>query len=240
MAAQPSDTTHDDTVRLATLDDVPQMAEVFALGFIDDDVFGRFQHPHRHEYPDDWRRYWERDMRRLIMQPSARPHVRVNASGVVKGCVMLQRIGPRGTSALENAESYSHRAQRLMYASQDYVASLVAPDKSADAQAMATFDKNWDDIKHHFSGERAECWMIELLCIHPDSQKMGYGRDLVRAAVELCKAEEPPLPLCVIASDVGDAFYEKQGFREVGRANVGALSELKGGSLKFLEQHLSR
>jgi GNAT superfamily N-acetyltransferase len=240
-APHPSNTANgSSTVRLATLADASAMAAVFAAGFIDDDVFGRFMHPHRHTYPADWLQYWERDMRRLILQPSSRPHVITNSAGIIKGCVMLQRIGPKGTSALENAESYARRAQRLLVAGQDYVSSLLAPDKSADVAAMATFDANWEDIAQYFSGKREECWMIELLCIHPDSQGMGYGRKLVNAAVEVCEGEEPKLPLAVIASEIGDAFYEKMGFREVGRANVGGLSGVKGGSLKFLEGHVKR
>lgn len=225
------------TVRSATLADVPQMAEVFAAGFIDDDVFGRFMHPKRRAYPDDWLRHWNKDLRNHLLNPAAQCYVRVNDQGQVKGCVMMARIGQGGETRTA-AESFGHRMQRQLYVAQDYLESFAWSDKSADHEAMAVFDQNWEDIQHYFSGPRAECWMIELLCIHPDSQKAGYGREIIRTAIDFCKSETPPLPLCVIASEAGDAFYEKQGFREVGRADVGGLQGVKGGSLKFYEEHL--
>ena len=66
----------------------------------------------------------------------------------------------------------------------------------------------------------------------------GYGRDLILNAFELGKGEEPRVPVAVISSDIADDFYEKYGFREVGRADVGDMSVVKGGSLKFYEEHL--
>lgn len=224
-------------VRLATLADIPQMAEVFAAGFIDDDVFGRYMHPKRREYPNDWLRHWNKDLRNHLLNPAAKCYVRVDDQGKVKGCVMMVRIG-QGGEAKAAAETLGHQMQRQFYAAQDYLESFTWSDKSADHEAMAVFDRNWEDIKHYFTGSRAECWMIELLCIHPDAQKSGYGRDVIQTAIDLCKSETPPLPVCVVASDIGDAFYEKQGFREVGRADVGDLSGVKGGSLKFYEEHL--
>jgi GNAT superfamily N-acetyltransferase len=224
-------------VRLATLKDIPQMAKVFADGFIDNDVFGRFMHPKRHDYPDDWLQYWNRDLTTHLLNPAARCYVRVDDKGQVGGCMMMARIG-QGSHALAVSESYSHQLQRQLHATRHYVESMIWPCKSADHDAIAAFEQNHEHTEHYFTGDHAECWMIELLCIHPDAQKKGYGFDLVRTAIELCKEENPAVPLCVIASDVGDAFYEKYGFREVGRANVGALEGVKGGSLKFYEEHL--
>lgn len=226
-----------DSVRLATLADVPQMAQVFADGFIDDDVCGRFMHPRRREHPDDWVRFWIQSMTTHVLEPAGLCYVRVDDGGRVMGCMILQRVG-EGAKARKAAESYIHQLQRQRYVLQHSIENRVWPDKSADQDAILAFDRNWDDIKHHFTGNHAETWMIEFLCIHSDAQKKGYGRDLVHKAVEVCKAERPALPLCVIASDIGDAFYEKYGFGEVGRANVGALKDVKGGSLKFYEEHL--
>ncbi|RMD39201.1 hypothetical protein DV735_g5930, partial [Chaetothyriales sp. CBS 134920] len=168
-------TTTITTIRQATLSDVEQIAQVFAAGFIDDDVFGRFMHPRRREYPLDWLAHWQREIRLHVLDPSV-----------------------------------------VTY-------------------AMAAFERNWEDIKHHFVGARAQSWMIEMLCVAPDAQGRGHGRALVEAAIARCRGAEGGdgrVPLCVIASERGDAFYDKLGFREVGRANVGELSGVSGGSLK--------
>ncbi|RMZ79728.1 hypothetical protein DV738_g3257, partial [Chaetothyriales sp. CBS 135597] len=203
--------THQHT-RQATLADVPQMARVFADGFLDDDVYGRFMHPKRREYPQDWLRSWEDGMRAQLANPRAVTYVSTER-GVVKACIVMHWLG------------------------------ADVPDNGADPEAIAAFERNWDDIKQHFTGARAESWFIERLCVAPDAQKRGHGRALVQEAIARCRREgegkegERPtmVPLAVIASEVGDAFYDKLGFREVGRANVGALSGVKGGSLKFYQ-----
>lgn len=224
-------------IREATLADVADMAEIFAAGFIDDDVFGRFMHPKRHEYLEDWIRYWHRDMRRHVLEPRGKCFVCANDSGQVMGCVIMQRLG-KGGDALAASESYSHMIERKLWAADEAVDNFTSTDRSADPKAIEAFEQNWEDIQHHFSGPRAECWMIELLCIHPDAQAKGAGRAIIEHAIDLCKSEETPVPLAVIASDIGDAFYERMGFREAGRANVGGMSGVRGGSLKFYEQHL--
>ena len=221
-------------IREATLADVPQMAEVFAAGFIDDDVFGRFMHPKRHEYPEDWLRYWTKEIRTHVVDPSGLTYVRTDAEGLVKGCCVMTRLGEGGQKRAA-AESLSERVQANAADKWD---DLTWTDRSADPKALEIFDKNWEDIKHHFAGPREEAWMIGMFCVAPDAQKEGYGRLLIRNAIELCKSEAPAVPLCVIASEIGDAFYEKMGFREVGRANVGDMSCVVGGSIKFYEQHL--
>lgn len=38
------------------------MAEIAVKAFIDDDVFGRFQYPHRREFPQDYLSMWERSL----------------------------------------------------------------------------------------------------------------------------------------------------------------------------------
>jgi GNAT superfamily N-acetyltransferase len=226
-----------ENIREATLDDAPQMAEVFAKGFINDDVFGRFMHPHRREYPDDWLQHWTRDMRHHIIDPSGRCFVRTDEAGAVRGCVLMRRLGSGG-QVLVAKETLVHATERKICEAQDRASGLVWEDKSADKEAMAAFDENWDDIKHHFTGSRTECWLIELLCIHPDVQKGGYGRAMINKAIEVCKGERSPTPLAVITSEIGDAFYEKMGFQEIGRANVGGLASVRGGPIRIYECHL--
>jgi GNAT superfamily N-acetyltransferase len=223
-----------DIIREATLADVPQIANVFAAGFIDDDVFGRFMHPKRREYPDDWLHYWHKDIRTHLIDPTVLAYVCTTEQGIIKACCILRPLGQGGEQRAA-AASLASKAQAFAEKTWDDVAWT---DKAADPKAMEAFERNWEDIKHHFTGSRAECWMIEMLCVAPDAQRGGYGRQLIQKAIELCKSENPAAPLSVIASEVGDAFYEKMGFHEVGRANVGVLSDLVGGSIKFNEQHL--
>lgn len=47
------------------------------------------------------------------------------------------------------------------------------------------------------------------------------------------RAEEEGICNSVIAAYQRDGFYAKFGFRESGRANIGPLSEVKGGAIMF-------
>ena len=227
-------------IRRATLTDVPQMAEVFAAGFIDDDVFGRFMHPKRREYPEDWLRWWAKEIRSQIIDPAGLCFVGVDKAGAIQACCLTKKIGnPSQRIAAEGI--LGRRLEQARGIALNAWDSWIFTDRTADPKAMAIFEKNWDDIKHHFSGPRAQAWFIEGFCVHPRVQRGGgFGRDLLLNAIELGKTEEPPVPIAVIASEIGDAFYEKYGFREVGRADVGDMSEVEGGSLKFYEQHLRK
>jgi GNAT superfamily N-acetyltransferase len=227
-----------DGVRAAASAELHQMAEVISKGFIDDNVFGRFMHPRRREFPDDWYFFWVKEIRTWSVDPAHLIFVRPDAaSGKVAAFCVMKRLG-EGGSKRATSESLEQKGRRLIVEAQNRWWNWTWTDRSADQDAIAKFDKSWDDIAHHFTGPRKECWMIDILCVHPEFQKKGFGRDLILNAIEVCRSEEPMIPLAVIASEVGDAFYEKHGFQEAGRANVGGLSGVKGGSLKFYERHL--
>lgn len=224
-------------VREATLADVPQMADVFAAGFVDDDVFGRFMHPKRNEYPQDWLRYWNYDIRKHLLDPAAISFVHVDDAGTINGCCLMKRMG-KGGERRARAESWSRTAERKLGGLMMTWDNWTFTDRTADKRNLEIFAKNWPNIKHHWTGPREECWMIELFCVHPNVQRGGYGTSLIQKAIELCKAETPAVPLSVIASEVGSPFYNKQGFEDVGWASVGEMSDVKGGSIKFYEKHL--
>ena len=222
------------TIRRATLADVLQMAEVFAAGFVGDDVYDRFMHPRRKEFPDDWLQHWVKEVRRHIIDPAGLCFVGIDKQDAIKACCLMKKLG-----------DISLQIPLMSYQTNDtagYVSvQSTSANRAADPGAHAIYEKNWDDIEHHFSGPRGQAWFIVLLCVHPDVQKgSGYGRDFVQNAIRLAEYEHPPVPLAVISSEIADAFYDRYGFREVGRADVGDMSVVKGGSIKFYEQHLTR
>ncbi|KEF57534.1 uncharacterized protein A1O9_05451 [Exophiala aquamarina CBS 119918] len=69
---------------------------------------------------------------------------------------------------------------------------------------------------------RQRHWSLETLAIHPDHQGKGYGNKLVKEALQVAKTDPVgDFPVCVIAADGKEGFYEKCGFRHP----VGRLSE---------------
>ena len=226
------------TIRRATLTDVPQLAEVFAAGFMDDDVFGRFMHPKRKEFPEDWLRWWNKEISKHIIDPAGLSFVGVDSQGTVKACCLMKKLG-NASQRIAAEGVVARKLEQVSGMAQNAWDSATFTSRTADPEAIATFEKSWNDIEHYFTGPRAQTWFIELFCVHPEVQRGGgFGRDLIRNAIELGKNENPRVPVAVIASEIGDGFYEKYGFREVGRADVGDMSGVRGGSLKFYEEHL--
>ena len=63
---------------------------------------------------------------------------------------------------------------------------------------------------------RQDHWSLEVLAVHPDHQGKGYGKELVLQGLEKAKTDpEGDLPVCVIAADGKETFYQKCGFKEL-------------------------
>ena len=224
------------TFREASLADVAAMAEVASAGFMADGFFGSYMHPKRKEFPDDWNFYWQKEIRTHIVNQGSKNYVCVDdASGRIVGLCLVQRLGD-GKSTI--SDPTFKKAQRAFTWLQNLWVEKTWTDRSADPGNVAKFEKNWDDIEHHFSGARKECWLVNFLCVHPDFWYKGLGEPLVNKAIGLGDAESPKVPVAVISSKMGDRHYQKWGFEEVGRADVGDLSGIQGGSIKFYEKHL--
>ena len=57
--------------RLAEWSDTAAMAELAARAFDENDLCGRFMHPYRHKFPDDFVTFWRRDIRNHFFEPNA-------------------------------------------------------------------------------------------------------------------------------------------------------------------------
>ena len=87
--------------------------------------------------------------------------------------------------------------------------------------------------KHLWTGNRAESWYLDFLCTDPKYERKGHGKGLVNWGVE--QAEKEGVCASLIATWERDGFYAKLGFEEVGRANIGPISEVRGGTVMFKE-----
>lgn len=55
--------------RLAIWSDINAMAEIAAQAFDQNDLCGRYMHPHRHEFPDDYIRFFRQETRSSFFEP---------------------------------------------------------------------------------------------------------------------------------------------------------------------------
>jgi hypothetical protein len=82
------------SVRPATWADLHDMATVFTESFKNEDMLGRFQHPHRFEHWDDYVSCWYRNLRQKLCDPTVRAFVSVEVgTGKVTGLAIWERWG---------------------------------------------------------------------------------------------------------------------------------------------------
>lgn len=218
------------TIRKATPADHRAMAEVAAAAFIDDDVFGRFMYPHRREYPDDYIMGWERDFWVKSTEPEREYLVSVDdATGEVAAWACWMRVGPGAATTRQNPISL--RLQNIYTTQAARAHAYLYPNRAADPAHVAAFYDSIPLTEHLWSGPRADAWQLDFLCTHPAHERRGHGGALVRWG--LAKADDEQIPASVIAAWQRDDYYASFGFREVGRANVGPIAEVKGGAVMF-------
>ncbi|KAL7936625.1 hypothetical protein V8C35DRAFT_295996 [Trichoderma chlorosporum] len=117
-----------------------------------------------------------------------------------------------------------------------------------DFHAALAFDRCFPPIeKALFEGKgRDEWWYLSTLAVHPSVQGNGLGALLMGQGLTMAdEAQEKKLvsraegkakgKVWLIGLRGTDTFYSRFGFGEVGRANVGDLSEWDGGIVMFRE-----
>jgi GNAT superfamily N-acetyltransferase len=107
------------------------------------------------------------------------------------------------------------------------------PNRAADPVQITILDRTFPHIEHYWSGSRTENWYLDLLAVHPDAQGKGCGRELVQWGID--QAKKDGVVASVISAKGKEGFYGKFGYVEVGRANVGPMSEagIQGGAIMF-------
>lgn len=80
-------------IRQATYADLHPAACLLAAAFNDEELFGTLIHPYREAYPEDFVRFFERDLRVQYFDPSYQILVAVDESGRVVGLGKWERQG---------------------------------------------------------------------------------------------------------------------------------------------------
>jgi GNAT superfamily N-acetyltransferase len=73
------------SVRFARYSDLDSIADTLAAAFWDGDAVGRFMHPHREKYPQDFREWWKRSVRTHYWDPKSTLLVSTDETGNVTG-----------------------------------------------------------------------------------------------------------------------------------------------------------
>lgn len=115
------------------------------------------------------------------------------------------------------------------------VHKLIWPDRAADPDQEDILERAHPHFEHMYAGDRAECWSLNWLGVHPDYQGKGFGRELVRWGLDQAKAEN--VWAAVIAAKGKDPFYKNCGFEFIlgsgGMGEGNPLANVEGANMHW-------
>lgn len=120
---------------------------------------------------------------------------------------------------------------------------------TVDLYAATAFDRCFPPIEEALFADKKpkQWWYLSTLAVHPSHQGHGLGGLLMDQGLDMADAYQQKKSSSQGDSQVKkgkvwliglrgtDRFYTRFGFNEVGRANVGELSEWDGGLVMFRE-----
>lgn len=115
------------------------------------------------------------------------------------------------------------------------IAARIWPNRAAEAANEDIIERAYPYFNHVWSGPRAESWYLETLAVHPDYQRQGNGRALVKWGLD--QAEQERVCASVVSARGKERFYERCGFdTKVGTASMGEgnpLAAVPGAPILF-------
>ncbi|KAF8251606.1 acyl-CoA N-acyltransferase [Wilcoxina mikolae CBS 423.85] len=234
----PSDQPEKMRIRPGLLSDLPAATHLASLAFIDDKLFAT-SHPHRKQYPEDFRRSFGTLFRERLLAANcltlvaeteagdvAADGISVLKGGEVVGIAFWVRDG-RVVNAYSGVLLNLERHLTTLFS---YPLSLFAhKDRSTSPALQATVRAAFEEVERTlWPPGKGGKWHLKLLVIHPRWQRRGVGRRLCE--VGLGEARREGVPAMLESSPVGLGLYVSLGFRQVGELVVG---EFRGPVLRW-------
>lgn len=204
--------------RLATWSDLLPASKLLAAAFHDDYLFGHFVHPRRNEYPSDVYLYWLRFLREAYLtEPGEYLVISYSTDGSITGVAHWLRN-------YDNPPPASWPSWLMLKAVENYnkFEDLIWKNRAVDRANDAVIARGNPYFMHHWTGSRADSWLLSLLGVDPKYGKQGYGRLLVRWGFE--RSLEESVSCSVISVPGQERFYRACGFDKV----VGTTNEEGG------------
>ncbi|SPJ75133.1 uncharacterized protein FTOL_04864 [Fusarium torulosum] len=111
--------------------------------------------------------------------------------------------------------------------------SFLFPIRGVDDHRLGIYDRVFSTIEPDVlnSPRRRSAWYLSSLGVSPDVQGAGYGSLLLQHGLEA--ADRAGVPTWLVGLRGLDKFYNRFGFVEVARANIGELKDWDGGVIMF-------
>ncbi|KAF2257665.1 acyl-CoA N-acyltransferase [Lojkania enalia] len=218
MASDPSNnvSTKQFSIRPATYSELSTIANILTKAFWNDELFGNIIHPNRNVFPEDNDLYWLRrarvnwwDWSHVYLVSVIRDRDRAEGEAVIAGVAVWQRIGTLKKDMALNIFDPRRLAKPLAKVATDLQARIW-PNRAADPGNEDIIERSYHYLDHMWTGKRADSWYLECLGVHPNFQRQGHGRALVRWGFQ--QAEMEGVSVSVISGDGKEEFYRRCGF----------------------------
>ncbi|KAM0292513.1 hypothetical protein ACHAO9_002825 [Fusarium lateritium] len=204
-------------VRISSLDQAEELADLACETFMDDHLFSLII-PGRREHPESFRKMWSSNLREaygdkgsVILAAYREDQDKDDGIGEFLAFAVWVRFGTSDVAQSWQGDSWNKKLTRLGVMWDGFYMSLLRqtdPGVSLDA-ANEVF--SWmGDVKSFYP---AEYWSLSWLGVSPKCQRTGIGKRLLQWGIDRC--EEEQVSAVLVATEVGKPLYEKMGFREV-------------------------
>lgn len=248
----PEMTTQPYRIRPGFLSDVPHAVDIYMVSFANEGLID-ILFPNRHTRPEALIAYVSRLFHSRWWSPNYDMHVLVgDADGRPVGFTWWKRpnsqlsfcerwISPcRWTAAKPKAklcvreltlypDAWFSPIVQAFFSLRD----KLFPIPNLDEHAAGTFLRAFKDTEPRILGtpRRKSAWYLSTLGVRPELQGKGLGSLLLRNGLQ--RVDQRGAAAWLIGVEGVDAYYERHGFVEVARANVGELQHWGGGSVMF-------
>ncbi|KAF2804275.1 uncharacterized protein BDZ99DRAFT_452160 [Mytilinidion resinicola] len=228
------------TIRPARYADLPAIAAVCAVA-LEDELWGDLMHPLRAKFPTDFAQFWLRrtrenwwDYTRVWYVATTTEYIDGKEQEVVAGVAEWEL---RGSVQPAMAWWDPRKGIKPAMALYNSLSLFISPNRAANPHpklASPLYD-SFPFFQHHWRGERANTYFLDVLGVHPKYQGRGYGKELVQWGIEQAQKQDVCVSLISLAAGYG--FYIWIGFdKEVGVCTEGEgnpLADLGSGWILF-------
>jgi len=218
-------------IRPARFSDIPAIAALCAVA-LEDELWGDIMHPLRDKFPDDYAQFWVRrtrenwwDYTRVWYVATTTEFIEGKEHEVVAGVAEWELQG-----SVQPAMSWwdPRNAMKPAMALLNRASLILSPNRAAnpDPKFASPLYDSFPFFQHHWQGERANTYFLDVLGVHPKYQGRGFGKELVQWGID--RAEREGVCVSLISSAAGYGFYIWMGFdKEVGTCTEGEGNPLE-------------
>lgn len=227
--------------RAITRADVPAVGVISTDAFMDDEM-NEYLWPHRKQHAEDYGRRLANNARTMLVAPGTYGCVAVAdekdaerlpgvAHGTVLGFAWWIRQGAskkyqgRRSAIVDDEAAIANEKrsvafntgvglalERTLLGMEDLYGRVVSPDPSACSAADMKAVRSGFNLEPLFE-KLPGVWYLRLIGTGPQYQRKGVAGALVEWG--MAKAQEEGIPCAMTSSDIGQAVYERYGFKVV-------------------------